>query len=108
VSELWLGEGNVDVSMRVINKRPIDAFGRNHADVRSQLASWLCEVSDATWRTPCDIKRRYPHASFVGEGGVVFNLKGGKYRLHVKVAYNTQTVFVVRLGTHAQYSRWRF
>lgn len=53
-----------------------------------------------------EIKERYSNASFLGERIVVFNLKGNKYRLAVKVAYNTGIVQVMKIGTHAEYSRW--
>jgi mRNA interferase HigB len=35
----------------------------------------------------------------------VFNIGGNKYRLIVALHYNTQCVFILRLLTHAEYSK---
>ena len=94
--------------MKVVGRELLDDFSRGHADARSQIASWLYEVEDAEWQTPNDIKQRYSHASFVADNRVIFNLKGNKYRIDVKVSYKIQVVMIVRVGTHAEYDKWRF
>jgi len=38
----------------------------------------------------------------------VFNLKGTKYRLDTTIAFNTGIVVVERMGTHAEYTKWKF
>ncbi len=35
----------------------------------------------------------------------VFNIRGNRYRLIAAIHYNTQRVYVLRLLTHAQYSK---
>lgn len=94
--------------MKVIGQELIKEFSRRHADVRTHLSSWLYEVQEAQWKTTSDIKARYAHASFLANNRVVFNLKGDKYRLDVKISYKTQVVLIKRIGTHAEYSKWRF
>ena len=94
--------------MRLVNKPLLEDFERKHADARSQIDAWICEVEDAQWSGPHDIKSRFPTASFLADNRVVFNLKGNKYRLDVKVAYENQIVLIKRIGTHAQYDRWTF
>jgi len=92
--------------MKVIGRNMLDDFGRKHADIAPQINSWLCEVEDAQWQNPTDLKRRYPHASILSENRVVFNLKGNRYRLEAKVSYGAKIIFVRRMGTHAEYSKW--
>ena len=94
--------------MRVIGKKILEEFKRPHADVRSQIDEWICEVEEAQWESPHDIKAKYATASFLGDNRVVFNLKGKSYRLDVKVSYENQVVLVKRIGTHAQYDNWKF
>ena len=81
---------------------------RNLADVVAQLNAWLCEVEEAHRQTPNDIRARYAHASFLANNRVVFNLKGNKYRLDTRISFKNQVVYVKRIGTHAEYSKWEF
>ena len=94
--------------MTVVGKGTLDDFKQRHADARSPVDAWLCEVEEAQWNSPHDIKARYATASFLADNRVVFNLKGNSYRLDVKVSYKTQVVLVKRIGTHAEYDNWNF
>jgi mRNA interferase HigB len=94
--------------MRVVGWKVIEEFCEKHSDVRSQLRAWLFEARDACWRTPSDIKARYSTASFLSDNRVVFNIKGGKYRLEIKVNYKNQIVLIRRVGTHSEYDKWVF
>jgi mRNA interferase HigB len=94
--------------MKVVGKECLKDFQIRHADVRTQLGAWLCEVENAEWLTPKDIKKRYAHASFISDNRIVFNLKGNKYRLDTKVNFKNQVVLIIRVGTHAEYSKWPF
>ena len=51
-----------------------------------------------------EVRNVYPHADPVGPY-TVFNIKGGTYRLIVKIEYRWQTIFVKHLLTHAEYDR---
>ena len=52
--------------------------------------NWYNEASASKWKIPQDIKDRYSSASFLSDNLVIFNIKGNKYRLVVKIAYKTQ------------------
>jgi mRNA interferase HigB len=69
------------------------------------LHSWHAEALKATWRTPHDIKERYPSASICGSNRVVFNVGGNRYRLVVEVQYQAGIVWVKFVGTHDEYDR---
>ena len=94
--------------MRIVGRSILEAFAVEHADIRPALDAWICEVEEAQWDTPDQIKARFASASFLRDNRVVFNLKGNKYRLDTKIAYQTHIVFIVRIGTHAEYERWDF
>lgn len=55
-----------------------------------------------------DIKARYPHASFLPGQRVVFNIRGGNFRLDARIDYGRGLVVVVRVGTHKEYEDWQF
>ncbi|MFC1502347.1 type II toxin-antitoxin system HigB family toxin [bacterium] len=93
--------------MKVVNIEIIDSFIKKHADIKDQICAWLYEIKEAEWKTPHDIKKRYSSASFKGNNRVIFNIKGNKYRIEAKISYHMNIVFIKRIGTHAEYSKWR-
>lgn len=94
--------------MKVLGREVLENFARKHSDVRSQIDAWIEEAEDAEWQTPNDVKKRYVSVSFLANNRIIFNLKGNKYRLDVKISFKNQIILVVRIGTHAEYSSWRF
>jgi len=47
----------------------------------------------------------FPSADYVGNGRVIFNIKGNDYRLIVIVLYVINVVEVRWIGTHAEYNK---
>src|SRR5579872_1852336 len=94
--------------MNVLNRELLVKAGREHANVRKQIEAWHAEVEQADWDGPDEIKRRYASASFLAGNVVIFNLRGNKYRLVVKVNYPGKIVLVKWFGTHAEYSKINF
>lgn len=93
--------------MRLLGKPKLRKFRKRHADARSQLDSWEAEVETAEWKTPLDIKKRYPKASVIGHQQVVFDICGNNYRLWVTIAYQTGIVLIREIGTHKEYDDWK-
>lgn len=91
--------------MRVIAKKILREFWEKHADCEHQLKAWFRETSDIAWHSPNNIKAEYPSASFLQDNRVVFNIKGNKYRLIVRINYVYQMVWVRFIGTHAEYDQ---
>ena len=94
--------------MKVVSRKHIDDFIRNHPDGKSSIESWYHEAINSTWETNMDIKRKYSSASFLKENYVIFNIKGNSYRLVTKIAYKTKIVLIKWLGSHAEYSKKDF
>ena len=94
--------------MRILGLPLIEDFKKNHSNVRGALDAWRKEMTEATWHTTQDIKKRYPSADFLTENRVIFNIKGNSYRLVVKVRYQGGMVLVEWVGTHAEYDKRKF
>ncbi|HCE43383.1 MAG TPA: hypothetical protein DET40_07530 [Lentisphaeria bacterium] len=92
--------------MGIIGKKALDVLARKHADARNAVFAWVAEVENACWRITTDIKARYPHASFLSNNNVVFNIKGNSYRIIVVVVYVSGQVIVKFAGTHDEYVRY--
>lgn len=90
-------------NLRVIAKRTLREFWKKHGDCEEQLKSWYYEAEHSNWKTPNNIKSKYPSASIITSNRVVFNIKGNNYRLIVKINYDYGIVWIRFVGTHAEY-----
>ena len=91
--------------MRVIAKRTLRDFWEKHADCEQQLKSWYNEAEQADWKSPNDIKKDYPSVSILEDNRMVFNIKGNKYRLIVRINYMYGIIWIRFVGTHAEYDK---
>jgi mRNA interferase HigB len=91
--------------LRVIAKKILRDYWAKHSDCEQQLKAWYNEADEAAWKKPNDIKRDYPSASILENNRIVFNIKGNKYWLIVRINYSYQMVWIRFIGTHAQYDR---
>ena len=91
--------------MRVISKKILREFWEKHSDSEQQLKSWFQETSNAEWNSPNDIKIEYPSASILSNNRVVFNIKGNKYRLIVRINYDYKMAWIRFVRTHAEYDK---
>lgn len=89
--------------MRIIAVRTLRTFWLEHHDAEAALKAWVAEAEADSWRGPDDIRRRYRSADFLPGNRVVFNIRGNRYRLVVKIHYNTGFVYIRFVGTHADY-----
>lgn len=80
---------------------------RKHARAKSPLSCWLQDAKDAEWKTPQDIRNRYNSADFLSDNRVVFNIGGNNFRLAVIVRYQNGIVMIDKVGTHAEYDKWK-
>ena len=94
--------------MRINRMEPLTEFSAKHTDSQRWIANWVADVRNSTWTTSHDIKTKYPSASFLAENLVIFNVKGGKYRLATRVAYRVGVVLIEWIGTHAEYNKRKF
>ena len=92
--------------MRILSKSTIVKYCKKHADATQPLLTWYAEARHADWSCFQDIIDRYPGADYVPKNKVVFNIKGYEYRLVVKIAFKSRTVYILKIGTHAEYDKW--
>ena len=93
--------------MRIIAFRTLREFFEKseYTDSETSLRAWYHDTKIAKWKSSNELKRQYKSASIVGEGRVVFNIKGNDYRLVVAIDYEFQVIFVRFIGTHKQYDK---
>lgn len=91
--------------MKIISRPVLRRFWERAGceEAQQPLLSWFKEVEKATWKSPAEVKKLYGSADFVGDGRIVFNIGGSKYRLVVGVKYSVELVLIKWVGTHEEY-----
>ena len=93
--------------MHVISRKTlVEYFNRaDRQDAKGPLEAWYSEAKHAEWASPADIKAQYGSASIIKDNRAIFNIAGNKYRLVVRINYDSKTVFVRFVGTHEEYDK---
>lgn len=91
--------------MRIIAVRTLREYWQLHPEVEGPLQTWIYEVEHAAWQTSNDVLNHFPYVDIIPGNRAVFNIKGKKFRLVVKIHYNTGIVYIRFIGTHKEYDR---
>lgn len=97
--------------MHVIAKSTLVIFwesqprGKEQAAARAAMIEWHTTTTDAAWRNFAELKATFNTADYVSDGKIVFDVGGNKYRIVGLIGFRTQRVFILFVGTHAQYDR---
>lgn len=91
--------------MRIVKRSTLKEYWEEHKDVEEPLKAWFFEAEHAEWKSSHDVTQHYRTADPIPGNRVVFNIKGNKYRLVVKIHYNTGIVYIRFIGTHAEYDK---
>jgi mRNA interferase HigB len=97
--------------MRIIARRTLRNFVESlagHKDqnaVKASLDDWYNKVRKATWNTSAGVKRTFAKASAVSAERVVFDIKGGGYRLITAIDFEMSVVWIKWIGTHKDYDQ---
>ncbi len=89
--------------MRIISRRTLREFWNIYPDSEEPLKAWFQEATHADWANPHDVKALYGNASVIGDGRIVFNIAGNKYRLIVWFNFPYRIGYIRFVGTHAEY-----
>jgi mRNA interferase HigB len=90
--------------MKILRFFKLEEFCLRYRDAQPVLDMWRQRVSEALWRRFSDLRQDYPHADRIGDL-IVFNIKGNRYRLVVRVDYENQRVLIEDIMTHEVYDR---
>jgi mRNA interferase HigB len=92
--------------MRIVGRDRLTEAERNYpgSGLGKALETWLRVVEAAKWRHFMDVKATWSGVDNVPPH-VVFDLKGNRFRLTSIINYATQTVLVLRVQSHKEYTR---
>ena len=99
--------------MNIITKRRILDYAKHHPNASASLSAWIAVASSARWQSIADVRKVFPHADLAtvrsSKTVTIFNIAGNHHRLITAIHYNTRSIFILRILTHADYSkdRWK-
>lgn len=91
--------------MRVIAKKTLVTFYTVYSTSKSSLEAFYQEVLAADWGKLNDVITAFPSADVITGKRFVFNIKGNNYRLVADIEFKKKLVFIVWIGTHAEYDK---
>ena len=94
--------------MRVFSKGTLRNFYEKHEDCKEHLLTWYKVTTKADWTCFNDVKKYFNSVDCVKDNLYVFNIKGNSYRIVVDFNFTLQWVFVIFIGTHAEYDKQKF
>lgn len=92
--------------MRIVGRERLSEAEAKHrgSGLGRAIDAWVRVVEGASWRHFMDVKTTWSGVDKVAPY-VVFDLKGNQFRLTAMINYAAQTVLVVRVQTHKDYTR---
>jgi mRNA interferase HigB len=90
--------------MRIISRKRLREAVSAHADLEASLDTWYRVAKSADWKSIEDVRKTYPNADPVPPY-TVFNIKGNKYWLIVKIEDRFGLAFTKAVLTHAEYDK---
>ena len=99
--------------MNVVGTDLIDEFCRRRERARKAFDKWLPKAEQAAWLKRTDAKATFPTtdpwSSDEGTEYLIFDIGGNKYRVVARPIFETQTLIIMAVMTHAEYEtgRWK-
>ena len=91
--------------MVIISKAVLRDFSKSHADSETALEDWYDLAKNADWKNFNEMRKTFNSVDAVGNDRYVFNIKGNSYRLIALIIFKVRTVFILFVGTHAEYDK---
>lgn len=90
--------------MRLISNKPLRDFSFIHPPAIAPLQGWRRVIEKGAFHNFAELKQAFNAVDKVGDL-FVFNIAGNNYRLLAAIHFNTQTLYVRSVMTHAEYDK---
>lgn len=81
------------------------SYAKKKKEAEQPLFLWYNEACKTRWKNSNELNARFRNTSVISGKRIVFNVHGNKYRLIVDIEYFLQIIFIVWIGTHAEYDK---
>jgi mRNA interferase HigB len=90
--------------VNVISKRGLFDRAARYPDAASALRVWFDVAVASEWRGLDDIRKSLPATDMIGDLAI-FNIRGNRFRLIVRIVFQYQRLYVKEFLTHSEYNR---
>jgi mRNA interferase HigB len=91
--------------MRLISKKNLLMAIEPYPDAQTPIESWCKLIKENDWGSLEDVRKGYSKSVDEVYGYTIFNIKGNRYRLIVKIKYKAKILYFKIFLTHAEYSK---
>jgi mRNA interferase HigB len=91
--------------MVVISYRAIREFSKIHRHAEEALNNWYRFAEQSNWANFNELRQTFGSVDAIGRDLYVFNIRGGNYRLIVRIIFRTRTMYIKFIGTHKEYDK---
>ena len=93
-------------AVRVISNKALREFAARSPEAEGPLQAWRKIVEKTHFEHFASLKRTFNSVDRVGHF-YVFDIAGNRYRIVAAIHFNTQSLYVRHVFTHAQYDKWK-
>jgi mRNA interferase HigB len=90
--------------MHIITPTRLTEFWKEHPNAEQSLKRWRNITKKAHWQNIIETRQDFPHADMAGEC-TIFNVSGNNFRIITKIYYETGTLLIRFILTHAEYDK---
>lgn len=94
---------NVIAKSALVNFWNSQPGGSPRQAAQAAMTEWYSTASKAAWSNFGELKKTFNSADMVSGSKVMFDVGGNKYRIVGLVAFRSKRIYVLFVGTHAQY-----
>jgi len=92
--------------MEVIGEGKLNEFGTKHGRARRPLDRWVKLIKSTRYSNLINLRNTFNDPDDIGNGLIIFNISGNKFRLVALLDFVDQIVQVEKIMTHEEYNKW--
>jgi mRNA interferase HigB len=95
------------MTMRLMTRKRLREYidQPKNAPAREPMLVWAATLEHSTWRTLVDVKATFPATDHLSGETVCFDIGGNKWRIIANIDYRHEIVYMVWIGSHAEYDK---
>lgn len=91
--------------MHIIARPIVKAYAERHPDSADALDDWYRSLKHGAFANFVELRAVYPSCDLISGNIFVFNIGGNKTRLVAAIKFESQTLYILDILTHAEYDK---